>query len=213
VGEILVTTFVTIDGVMQANGSPEHGRAEGFEYGGWQAPYTDAEVSDLITQYTLQADAFLFGRRTHEALAGFWPHVTTGDPVAERLNSRPKYVVSSTTPTPEWAGTVQLTGDLGEAVSRLKESTTGQIQVHGSGQLVRALLELGAVDLLRLWVHPIVLGKGGRLFEGAPPRAMEVESVHTTKTGVTVASYRVSGRPEFRGFGPPADYQSGPTAS
>jgi dihydrofolate reductase len=195
---------------MQANGDPEDGRSEGFEYGGWQAPYTDAEVEDLIARYTQQADAFLFGRRTYEALAPFWPHVTTGDPVAEALNNRPKYVVSSTTPTPEWAGTVQLTGDLGEEVSRLKESTPGQIQVHGSGQLVRALLELGAVDLFRLWVHPIALGTGKRLFDGVAPLAMRVESVHTTKTGITVASYRVAGTPEFRGFGPPADYRTGP---
>jgi dihydrofolate reductase len=200
VGEILVTTFVTIDGVMQANGSPEVGRAEGFAYGGWQAPYTDQETTDLITQYTLQADAFLLGRKTYETFASFWPHVSNDDPVAERLNTRPKYVASSTTPTPEWAGTVHLTGDLGAAITRVKESTAGEIQVHGSGQLVRGLLDLGAVDRIRLWIHPVTLGTGGRLFDGVSPAAMEVESTHTTKPGVTVVTYRVAGRPEFRGF-------------
>jgi dihydrofolate reductase len=201
VGDILVTTFVTIDGVMQANGSPELGRAEGFAYGGWQAPYTDEETRDLITQYTLLADAFLLGRRTYETFASFWPHVSNDDPVAERLNTRPKYVVSSTAPAPAWAGTVHLTGDLGAAVSRVKESTPGEIQVHGSGQLARGLLDAGAVDRIRLWVHPVALGTGGRLFDGISPVAMDVESAHTTKAGVTVVNYRVAGRPEFRGFG------------
>jgi dihydrofolate reductase len=200
-GEILVTTFVTIDGVMQANGSPEIGRAEGYEYGGWQAPYTDGEATDLITRYTLQADAFLFGRKTYEAFAPFWPNVSNDDPVAERLNTRPKYVVSSTTPAPEWPGTVQLTGDLRAAVARIKESTEGQIQVHGSGQLVGGLLDLGVVDRIRLWIHPVALGTGKRLFDGVSPVAMEVESAHTTKAGVTVVTYRVAGSPVFRGFG------------
>ncbi len=204
-GGIVVTTFVTVDGVMQANGDPDDGRAEGYDYGGWQAPYTDAEVQDLIARYTVQADAFLFGRRTYEKLAPFWPHVGAGDPVAEALNNRPKYVVSSTTPTPVWNGTVQLTGNLGEAVARLKKAVPGQIQVHGSGQLVRSLLDLGAVDLLRLWVHPIALGTGQRLFDGIRPVALRVESMHTTGNGVTLASYRVAGTPEFRGFGVAGD--------
>jgi dihydrofolate reductase len=201
VGEILVTTFVTIDGVMEANGNPD----DDFEYGGWQAPYTDDEVVALITAYTREADAYLFGRRTYEALAGYWPHVSSDDPIADALNGRPKYVASSTPPDPEWPGTTQLTGDLGEAVSRMKESTPGQIQVHGSGKLVGSLLELGAVDLFRLWVHPIVLGTGQRLFDSVPPVAMRVESVETTKVGVMVQTYRVEGRPEFRGFGAPED--------
>jgi dihydrofolate reductase len=198
-GEILVTTFVTVDGVMEANGNPD----DEFEYGGWQRPYTDDEVGSLITRYTREADAYLFGRRTYEALAGYWPHVWSDDPIAEALNGRPKYVASSVPPEPDWPNTTRLTGDLGEAVARLKASTPGQIQVHGSGRLVGSLLTLGAVDLFRLWVHPIVLGKGQRLFDGVPPVAMEVESVETTKAGVTVHTYRVSGSPQFRGFGPP----------
>jgi len=200
--------FVTTDGVIQANGSPEGGRAEGFEYGGWQAPYTDDEVSELITGYTCEADAFLFGRRTYDMLAPFWSQVTADDPVAERFHSCPKYVVTSTPLSTEWSGAEAVTGDLATEMGRIKEKTPGEIQVHGSALLVRGLLEIGAVDRVRLWVHPLVIGTGGRLFDGISPVAMHVESVETTGTGVTVLTHRVVGSPEFRGFGSPEEYAS-----
>ena len=142
-----------------------------------------------------QADAFLLGRRTAEIFAAFWPRVTEeADPVAFRLNTLPKYVALWTLSSVEWAGAELLRGDLAEAVARLKARPGRELQVHGSGDLLQTLMAHDLVDEYRLFVHPVVLGSGRRLFnQGAPPRSFKLVAATTTSTGVVVATYERGG--------------------
>ena len=193
---LTVTTFLTLDGVMQAPGGPEEDPSDGFEHGGWSFPYADEDFGRLVTGWFEQADAFLLGRRTYEIFAAFWPQVTEdADPVASRLNTLPKYVASRTLGSVSWQGAELLRGDVAEAVTRLKDQPGRELQVHGSGDLLQTLMAHDLVDEYRLFVYPVVVGGGRRLFrEGAAPRAFKLVEATTTSTGVVVASYVRGGR-------------------
>ena len=192
---LTVTTFLTLDGVMQAPGGPEEDPSDGFEHGGWSFPYADEDFGRLVTGWFAEADAFLLGRRTYEIFAAFWPLVTdAGDPVAAPLNHLPKYVATRTLREAGWAGTTLLTGDVVEEVRRLKDQPGRELQVHGSGDLLQTLMAHDLVDEYRLFVYPVVTGSGRRLFrEGGPPRSLELVESTTTSTGVVVATYRRGG--------------------
>ena len=192
---LTATTFLTLDGVMQAPGGPDEDRSGGFEHGGWSFPYPDEDFGRLVTGWFEQADAFLLGRRTYEIFAAFWPRVTEeADPVASRLNTLHKYVASRTLQTVSWQGAELLRGDLAEAVARLKARPGRELQVHGSGDLLQTLMAHDLVDEHRLLVYPVVLGSGRRLFrDGAPPRSLKLVAATTTSTGVVVASYERGG--------------------
>ncbi len=192
---LTVTTFLTLDGVMQAPGGPEEDPSDGFEHGGWSFPYADEDFGRLVTGWFSQADAFLLGRRTYEIFAAFWPLVTEeADPVASRLNTLPKYVASRTLETVSWQGAELLRGDVPEQVARLKEQPGRELQVHGSGDLLQTLMAHDLVDEYRLFVYPVVLGSGRRLFnEGTPPRSLKLVDATTTSTGVVVATYERGG--------------------
>ncbi|MFF8289973.1 dihydrofolate reductase family protein [Streptomyces sp. NPDC016309] len=202
--ELTVTTFMTLDGVMQAPGGPDEDRTDGFAYGGWSVPYVDEEFGRFMDEVFGRVDGFLLGRRTYEIFAAYWPHVTDeDDPVAGRLNSLPKYVVSRTLGTAEWHNSTVLTGDLAEEVDRLKRLPGREIQVHGSARLARSLIALGLVDELNLLVYPVFLGKGRRLFpDGGAPTAFELTGHRATTTGVTIQTYRVAGPARFGTFAP-----------
>jgi dihydrofolate reductase len=173
--KLTTMTQVTIDGVMQGNGAAsDEDRRNGFERGGWARGKGDNETVAFINQTYQRADAFLLGRRTYELFAGSWGSLTAQDvpgwePVLRALNSRPKYVASTTLADPAWPGTTVLSDDLAAAIADLKASQGGELQVHGSGTLTRWLLENDLVDEMTLVVFPVVLGQGARLFPDAGP--------------------------------------------
>ncbi len=192
---LTVSTFLTLDGVMQAPGGRDEDRSDGFEFGGWSFPFADEDFGRLVSGWFAQADAFLLGRRTYEIFAAYWPLVTDEtDPVASRLNRLPKYVASRTLESVSWRGTELLSGDVPEQITRLKDRPGGELQVHGSGDLLQTLIAHDLVDEYRLFVYPVVLGSGRRLFrEGAVPRSLKLLDATTTSTGVVVATYERGG--------------------
>jgi dihydrofolate reductase len=198
---LTVTTNVSVDGVMQGLGGPDEDRRGGFARGGWAPPLVDTETGEHIDQVYGGAAAFLFGRRTYEIFAGSWG--TMRDmakmPIGLALNSRPKYVASTSLTDPQWAGTSVLTGDLDAAVRDLKAKQEGELVVPGSGALVRWLLAADLVDQLDLIIYPIVLGQGTRLFpDSGPDTALDLVSSMTTSGGITIQTYRLLGqRPEY----------------
>ena len=194
-----ITTFLSVDGVMQGPGSPDEDRSEGFDRGGWLVPLFDEPTGQVITDIFDKADAFLLGRRTYEIFAGYWPKVTDPtDPVASRLNGLPKYVVSSHLRSADWQNSTIVKGDIAAEVARLKGMPGRELQVHGSGTLARTLLENDLVDEWRLLVFPVIVGAGRRLFPdlGVATGLRVVES-RTTPSGVAIHVYQPTGRPEF----------------
>jgi dihydrofolate reductase len=199
--KLTTTTMVTVDGVMQGLGGPDEDRRDGFERGGWVTPYADDETMGFLNEVYGRADAFLFGRRTYEIFAGSWgTWDDPGDsPIWTALNTQPKYVVSSTLSDPQWANTTVLSGDVAAAVGELRDKPGGELQVHGSGVLIRWLLDLDLVDEMNLLTIPVVVGQGTRLFhDTGNDIALEVVGSQTvTPTGVTIQVYRPAGRPQY----------------
>ncbi|WP_406730600.1 dihydrofolate reductase family protein [Streptomyces sp. NBC_01794] len=198
-GQLSITTFVTLDGVMQAPGGPNEDPSGGFELGGWSVPYGDDDFGRFVTEVFDRAGAFLLGRRTYEIFASYWPKVTDpGNPIASRLNSLPKYVASRTLEKADWAGSTVIDGDLAKEVAALKERTDGELQVHGSGSLAHFLMAHDLIDTFHLLLFPVVLGTGRRLFaNGAVPTAFRHVGARVTGTGVAIHTYELAGRPEY----------------
>ncbi|WP_244928763.1 dihydrofolate reductase family protein [Nocardioides sp. W7] len=189
---LVVVEFLSVDGVMQGLGSPEEDTDGGFTHGGWGAPYADAIHEAVTTDGPNLTTAYLFGRRTYEKMAGFWPQQPDDNPMARRLNSTPKYVASRTLREVGWPGTHLLDGELEAAVGELKASGDGDLAVLGSGNLVEQLLRRDLVDELRLFLHPLLLGTGKRLFRELPaPRPLALTASGTTSRGTVVLSYEV----------------------
>jgi dihydrofolate reductase len=202
--KLTTMTQVTIDGVMQGNGgASDEDRRNGFERGGWARGKGDNETKAFINQTYERADAFLFGRRTYELFAGSWGSLTIQDvpgwePVMWALNTRPKYVASTTLADPAWSGTTVLSDDLAAAIADLKAKPGGELQVHGSGALTRWLLENDLVDEMTLIVIPVVLGQGARLFpETGPDLALDLVESRVDSKGVTIQVFRPAGRPQY----------------
>jgi dihydrofolate reductase len=188
-GKIVVTAFVTLDGVVQAPGLPDEDRDGGFPHGGWTEPYGDTELERRITRNVIAADALLVGRRTYELFASFWPTADPDDPRTQKLNTQPKYVASHTLTEASWDNTTVLDGDLVDSVIELKRRYD-EISVWGSSTLIPPLLRHDLIDELLLLVYPIVLGTGKRLFpEGHQTTFNLVESA-TTGLGITILGYR-----------------------
>jgi len=201
--KLTVNTNVSVDGVMQGLGGPEEDRTGGFARGGWAMPYFDRATAALVGEVYQRAAAFLFGRRTYEVFAGSWGTGSWGadrgdNPISAALNTRPKYVASTTLADPRWAGTTVLAGDLAAAVGGLKAQPGGELQVVGSLSLVRWLLDRGLVDEITLLTYPVVVGQGRRLFPDAgPDLALELVESRATAGGVTLQVYRTAGRPRY----------------
>jgi dihydrofolate reductase len=200
---LTVTSHLTLDGVVQSNGKPEPELGDGFEQGGWQVPYFDDDLAGFAADWIAAADAFLLGRRTYELFEGHLSLITDpGDPLAARLNGLPKYVVSGTLDQVRWHNSTLLTGDVSEEVARLKRQPGNELQIHGSGSLVQALMRHDLIDEYRLFIHPVVLGNGNRLFpRGTTPTALRLIDTRTTGRGVTVNTYQPLGRPEYGAAG------------
>ena len=204
--KLTTMTQVTVDGVMQGNGgATDEDRRNGFERGGWAMGVFDNETVTFITQTYQRADAFLFGRRTYELFAGYWgarrlarAEDARNHPIAAALNETPKYVASTTLSDPQWADTTVLSGDLAAAIGELKAKPAGELQVHGSGALIRWLLENDLVDEITLLIVPVVLGQGARLFPDAGPDiALDLVDSRADSKGVTIQVYRPNGRPQY----------------
>jgi dihydrofolate reductase len=197
--KLTTITHVSIDGVMQGLGGPDEDRRGGFERGGWAPPLFDNEAAMFLNQVYQRADAFLFGRRTYEIFAGYWGAMADpANPIAAALNTRPKYVASTTLTDPQWADTTVLSGDVAAAVGELKAKPAGELQVHGSGNLVRWLFGNHLVDEIILLTYPVVIGQGTRLFPATGPDiALELVESRSTPKGITIQVYRPSGRPQY----------------
>ena len=199
--KLVVGTFLTVDGVMQAPGGPDEDREGGFEHGGWSVNYWDEVMGGLIVESTLEAGALLLGRKTYDIFAAHWPHVGDHDPIAAKLNSMPKYVASRTIDKVTWNNSTLIKGDVAGAVAALKEQAGGEIQVTGSGDLIQTLIEHDLVDEYRLWVFPVVLGEGKRLFAtGAVPAALKLVDTKTSSTGVAIHTYERAGAVQCGSF-------------
>ena len=197
--QLTVTTFLSVDGVYQGPGGPDEDRGGGFDRGGWLVPHFDDATGEFMNSIFQNVDAFLLGRRTYEIFAASWPKATDpNDLVATKLNTLPKHVASTALTDPEWANSRVIEGDVADAVRDLKERKGGELQVHGSGQLVRFLLEHDLVDRLNLLVFPVIVGAGRRLFPASGmATGLALDESRTTPSGVTVSVYRPTGRPEF----------------
>ena len=198
--KLTTVTHVTVDGVMQGLGGAQEDRRGGFERGGWAPPLFVDEASTYLNGVFQRADAFLLGRRTYEIFAGSWGvWPDPGDsPIWTALNTKPKYVASTTLTKPRWANTTVLSGDTAAAVGEMKAKPAGELQVHGSGNLIRWLIDNQLVDEITLLTYPVIIGQGTRLFpETGQDRALELVESRATSSGVTIQVYRPTGRPQY----------------
>jgi dihydrofolate reductase len=197
-GKLIVTEFVTLDGVAQAPGGPDEDRESDFPYGGWQAPYGDEEVGDVLFAQAKTMDALLLGRKTYDIFANFWPNAPKEIPFTELLNRVPKYVASRTLAEPlAWEGSSLLTEPIAQSIGAAKERHD-EIHVIGSLNLVQSLVRIGLVDRLELWMYPLVLGRGKRVFaEGIAPAALRLTDSVTYADGIINAVYEPAGAPTF----------------
>jgi dihydrofolate reductase len=200
---LMVAAFVSLDGVMQGPGGPDEDRDRGFVHGGWAAPFIDDDVMMRAIGGAAQADALLLGRRTYEVFAATWPLAGPDDPIGSRWTAVRKYVVSRTLTSVSWENSTLIEGDVVEAVTELKKSDGGEIQVHGSIQLVQTLLAHDLVDELQLSVIPVLVGSGKRLFgSGTAPVRFALVNAGTTRSGVVVGRYVRAGELTYGAVGP-----------
>jgi dihydrofolate reductase len=191
--ELLVTTFLTLDGVMQAPGGPEEDDSGGFTYGGWSVNYWDDLMSQVMTETMSVPFDLVLGRRTYDIFAAYWPNAPE-EAGGKPLNDATKYVVSRGRPTLEWSPSVLIEGDAAEGIAALKKEDAPELQVHGSANLIQTLIRHNLVDRYRLWVFPVVIGSGKRLFsEGAIPSALRLVDSKISTTGVVIGTYEPAG--------------------
>jgi dihydrofolate reductase len=191
-GKLTLIEFITLDGVMQGLGSADEDRDGGFDHGGWGAPYGDEIQQAAALERLRSTGAYLFGRRTYEKMLAFWPAQPDTNPMAAHLNATPKFVATRTLTDGEltWSNARVVVGELASAVPRLKEECDGNIAVLGSGVLVQELIALELVDAYRLFLHPLLLGRGKRLFREIDlPRRLRLVAAEPTTTGVVLLSY------------------------
>ncbi|MFC0032731.1 dihydrofolate reductase family protein [Micromonospora chaiyaphumensis] len=197
-GKLVVTEFVTLDGVAQAPGEPDEDRAGGFTHGGWQAPLVDHGTGEAMFAQARSMDALLLGRRTYEIFARYWPTAPAEIPFTGLLNAVPKYVASRTLTEPlGWENSMLLGGDLAEEIAGLTDRHDA-LHVIGSLDLVQSLLRLRLVDRLHLWLHPLTLGSGKRLFgDGTMPAAFRLTESVGHPNGTLQLTYEAAGRPTY----------------
>jgi dihydrofolate reductase len=196
--ELVVLSFVTLDGVMQAPGGPEEDPS-GFEHGGWSVGYWDEGMQKAMAESMAPPFDLVLGRRTYEIFAAHWPDAD--DPGAEVINSATKYVASTTLSELDWENSKLIEGDLPDGIRALKEEDGPELQVHGSANLIQTLLEHSLVDEFRLKIFPLVLGSGKRLFDGGTvPEGLELTSSVTTDGGVIAATYRTGAEIKYGSF-------------
>jgi dihydrofolate reductase len=199
--KIVVLSFVTLDGVMQAPGGPEEDKTGSFKWGGWSVGYWDDFLGKIMGEQMGRPFDLLLGRKTYDIFAGYWPKLGNDNPAAVRLNKAKKFVVSTTLRKPEWANTTVLKNNVVSEIKKLKEQDGPEMQVHGSGNLIQTLLKHDLVDEFRLKIYPVTLGRGKRLFaEGTIPAGFQLVESNTSPKGVIVASYLRAGEVKTGSF-------------
>ena len=191
--KLIVSTFLTLDGVMQAPGGPGEDDSGGFAHGGWSVNYWDEQMGQVMDEATSKPFAMVLGRQTYDIMAAYWPHAPeeTG---AKVFNDATKYVASRSRPRLEWSNSVLIEGDVAEGIAALKQEDGPELQVHGSGSLIQTLLRHNLVDQYRLWVFPLVLGSGKRLFaDGTIPSGLKLADHKVSTTGVMIGTYEPAG--------------------
>jgi dihydrofolate reductase len=189
----MVTTFMTLDGVMQAPGAPDEDDSGGFTHGGWSVNYWDDLMGQVMGEATSKPFAMVLGRRTYDIMAAYWPSASEEDG-AKPLNDATKYVASRNRRTLDWSNSVQIEGDAADGIAALKREDGPELQVHGSGNLIQTLIRHDLVDRYRLWVFPVVLGTGKRLFaDGTVPAGLKLVDSKVSTTGVVIATYEPAG--------------------
>jgi len=191
--KLIVSTFVTLDGVMQAPGGPEEDGEGGFAYGGWSVNYWDDQMGEVMGEAMSKPFDLLLGRKTYDIFAAFWPNASD-DAGGKPLNDATKYVASRSQPTLAWGPSVLIEGDAAEGVAALKNGNGPAVQVHGSGNLIQTMLGHNLVDEFRLWVFPVVIGSGKRLFaDGTIPAGLKRIDSKISTTGVVIGTYEPAG--------------------
>jgi len=191
--KLIVSTFLTLDGVMQAPGGPGEDDSGGFAHGGWTVTYWDEQVGQFMTETMSAPFAFVLGRKTYDIFAAHWPHASEDDG-AKQMNDATKYVASRSHPTLEWSNSVLVEGDAAEGIAALKEEDGPELQVHGSANLIQTLLRHNLVDQYRLLIFPVVIGSGKRLFaDGTIPSGLQLVDSTVSTTGVVMATYEPAG--------------------
>jgi dihydrofolate reductase len=191
--KLIVSTFVTLDGVMQAPGGPEEDGEGGFAYGGWSVNYWDDQMGQVMGEALSKPFDLLLGRKTYDIFAAFWPNASD-EAGGKPLNDATKYVASRGQPTLAWGPSVLIEGDAAEGVLSLKKGNGPELQVHGSGNLIQTLVRHNLVDEFRIWVFPVIIGSGKRLFaEGAIPAGLKLVDSTISTTGVVIATYEPAG--------------------
>ncbi|WP_405797184.1 dihydrofolate reductase family protein [Streptomyces sp. NBC_01506] len=202
--KLMVTTFVSLDGVMQGPGGSDEDRDGGFEHGGWSVPHFGPDLIERMTDVVRRADALLVGRKTYDIFAATWPLADADDPIGSKMNSVRKYVASRTLDTVSWQNSTLLAGDVADAVRALKQdSDGGEIQVHGSGDLIQTLIEHDLVDEFHVLVFPVLVGSGKRLFgRGTVPAGLKLVDTAKSDSGVVISTYARAGKVEYGAMGP-----------
>jgi dihydrofolate reductase len=191
--ELIVQTFVTLDGVMQAPGGPGEDDSGGFAYGGWSVNYWDEQMGQVMGEATSTPFAMVLGRRTYDIMAAYWPHAGEAEG-APTFNNATKYVASRGRPTLEWSNSVLIEGDAANGIAALKKEDGPELQVHGSANLIQTLLRHDLVDQYRLWVFPLVIGSGKRLFsDGTIPSGLRLVDSKVSSTGVVMGTWEPAG--------------------
>jgi dihydrofolate reductase len=198
--KIVILSFISLDGVMQAPGGPDEDPSGGFQYGGWTAPYFDEFSGNIMGEQMSMPFDLLLGRKTYDIFAAYWPE-QTGDVPAGVFNKATKYVVSGSSPALPWENSVLVDGDVAAKLQKLKDSDGPILQVHGSGNMVQTLLKNDLVDELWLKIFPVTLGNGKRLFaDGTMPARFELTESKTSPSGVIIANYKRAGEVETGSF-------------
>jgi dihydrofolate reductase len=191
--KLIVSTFLTLDGVMQAPGGPGEDDSGGFAHGGWSVNYWDEQMGQIMDEATSTPFAMVLGRKTYDIMAAYWPHAPE-EAGAKPFNDATKYVASRSHPRLEWSNSVLIEGDAAEGIAALKKEAGPELQVHGSGNLIQTLLRHNLVDQHRLWVFPLVIGSGKRLFsDGTIPSGLKLVDSKVSTTGVVIGTYEPAG--------------------
>lgn len=199
--KLVAGTFLTLDGVMQAPGGPDEDRSSGFAHGGWSFPYFDEMMGEIMVEWVERGDGLVLGRKTYEIFASHWPRAGADDPVAAKFNTVHKYVASRTLKKVDWKPSTLLSGDVPEVVKKIKAGPGGELQIHGSGDLIQTLLKHGLIDEFRIWLFPVVLGTGKRLFaEGTVPTSLKLVETRTSGTGAVLQVFQNAGKPTYGSF-------------
>lgn len=192
--KIITTTFVTLDGVMQAPGGPKEDTSNGFTQGGWSANYWDEVMGEIMDGFMQLPFELLLGRRTYDIFAAYWPHADRDFSVAKPFNATRKYVVSGSPRELSWENSALVTGDAASEIKKLKAMDAPDLWVHGSGNLIQTLLRNDLIDRMHIWTFPVTVGGGKRLFaEGAGATGFTLVDFKVSKTGVVIATYEPAG--------------------